>query len=157
MAFQTSVNQKQAFGVVGSFYDDSPRIVDPKVIGSESAGSIGCFYTIDSTDPSKVVLGGTGVLAGIAVNAKGQVIDGLGASLAFKQYDIAEICSMGRIVLSIAGTVTVGMAAYYNTTTGVITAAAPSSTIEGSVEIPNSCFVEVGATPTAPICVLELR
>lgn len=157
MAFQTTVNQKLAFGVVGSFYDDSPRIVDPKVISSENAGSIGCFYTIDATDPAKVVLGGTGVLAGIAVNSKGQVINGLAASMAFNQFDIAEICSEGRVVLSIEGTVTVGMAAYYNTTTGVITAAAPASSVEGSVEIPNSKFVEVSATSTAPICVLELR
>ena len=140
---QKTVNKKLAFGVPGSFYDaDSPRRVDPKTV---SAGGIGLFYTVDTTDPSKAVLGGTGVLAGIAVNSKEYVVNGLTPSLAFRAGDEAQICSMGRIVLQLATPVTVGMAAYYNTTTGVISAAAPASSIEGSVEIPNSMFIEVNA------------
>lgn len=156
MAFQTSVNQKLAVGVVGDFYDDSPRRVDPKTIKSSSAGAIGCAYTIDASDPSKVVLGGEGVFAGIAINSKEFVRNGLAASLAFKQYDEAELCTMGRIWLSIADTVSVGMAAYYNTTTGAIVAAASGETISGCVEIAGSKFVEVSAASDAPMCVLQL-
>lgn len=141
--FQTTVNKKLAFGVPGSFYDaDSPRRVDPKTV---SAGGIGLFYTVDTTDPSKAVLGGTGVLAGIAVNTKEYIVNGLSASTAFRSGDEAQICSMGRIVLQLGSPVTVGMAAYYNTTTGEIVSAAPSSSIEGYVEIPGSIFVEVNA------------
>lgn len=156
MAFQTSVNQKLAVGVVGDFYDESPRRTDPYTIKSSSAGSIGKAYTVDATDPSKVNLGGSGVFAGIAVNSKEFARSGLGASLDFAQYDEAELCTMGRVWLSIADTVTVGMAAYFNRTTGVITAAASGETIEGCTEIPGSKFILVGASSTEPMCVLQL-
>lgn len=156
MAFQTSVNQKLAVGVVGDFYDDSPRRVDPYTIKSATAGSIGKAYTIDASDPSKVALGGEGVFAGIAVNSKEYVRNGLGASLDFAQYDECQLCTMGRIWLSIADTVTVGMAAYFNKTTGAITAAASGETIEGCTEIAGSKFVLVSAASDAPMCVLQL-
>ncbi len=156
MAFQTSVKQFLAVGVNGDFYDESPRRTDPYTIASSSAGAIGLAYTIDSTDPSKVNLGGEGVFAGIAVNSKEFVVQGIGASQAFKQYDEAELCTMGRIWLSIAGNVSVGDAAYFNTTTGAITAAASGETISGSTEIPGSKFILVGASATEPMCVLQL-
>lgn len=156
MAFQTSVNTKLAVGVVGDFYDESPRRVDPYTIKSSSAGSIAKAYTIDATDPTKVVLGGEGVFAGIAVNSKEYAINGLSASLDFSQYDECQLCTMGRIWLSIADTVTVGMAAYFNKTTGVITAAASGETIDGSTEIPNSKFILVSAASDSPMCVLQL-
>lgn len=156
MAFQTSVNQKLAVGVVGDFYDESPRRTDPYTIKSSDAGAIGLAYTIDSTDPSKVNLGGEGVFAGIAVNSKEFVRHGLGATLEFKQYDEAELCTMGRIWLSIADTVTVGMAAYYNTTTGEIVAAASGETVSDCVEIAGSKFILVSASSSEPMCVLQL-
>ena len=156
MAFQTSVKQKLAVGVVGDFYDDSPRRVDPYTIASSTAGAIGCAYTIDATDPSKVVLGGEGVFAGIAINSKEFVRYGLDASMAFNQYDEAEICSMGRIWLSIADTVSVGMAAYFNKTTGAIVAAASGETIEGCTEIAGSKFILVDGSATEPMVVLQL-
>ena len=156
MAFQTSVKQKLAVGVVGDFYDDSPRRVDPYTIASSTAGSIGCAYTIDSTDPSKVNLGGEGVFAGIAINSKEFVRYGLDASMAFAQYDEAEICSMGRIWLSIADDVTVGMAAYFNKTTGAIIAAASGETIDGCTEIAGSKFILVDGSATEPMVVLQL-
>ena len=158
MAFQTSVNQKLAVGVIGDFYDDSPRRVDPYTIGSATAGSIGLAYTIDSTDPSKVVLGGSGVFAGIAINSKERARAGLAASLAFKQYDEAELCTMGRIWLSIADTVSVGMAACYDPDTGIISAAEAGAdhTEDGLVEIKGSKFVLVSGTSAEPMVVLQL-
>lgn len=156
MAFQTSVNQKLAVGVVGDFYDDSPRRVDPYTIASSSAGAIGYAYTVDSTDPSKVNLGGSGVFAGIAVNSKERARAGLAASLAFKQYDEAELCTMGRIWLSIAADVAVGNAAFFNTTTGAITAAASGSSVSGATEIAGSKFILVGGSSSAPMVVLQL-
>lgn len=156
MAFQTAVNQKLAVGVVGDFYDDSPRRVDPYTIISSTAGSIGCAYTVDSTDPSKVNLGGSGVFAGIAVNSKEFVRHGLGATLDFAQYNECELCTMGRIWLSIAGTVSVGDAAFFNTTTGAITAAASGTSVAGSTEIVGSKFVLVDGSSTEPMVVLQL-
>ena len=156
MAFQTSVNQKLAVGVPGDFYDESPRRTDPYTIVSSSAGSIAKAYTIDATDPSKVVLGGSGVFAGIAVNSKEFARSGLGASLDFAQYDEAELCTMGRIWVSVAGDVTVGQAAYFNTTTGVIVAADSGETVADCTEIAGSKFILVGASSAEPMCVLQL-
>lgn len=156
MALQTSVNQKLAVGVVGEFYDDSPRRVDPYTIGSQSAGSIGKAYTIDASDPSKVNLGGSGVFAGIAINGKELATNGLSASIDFAQYDEAEVCSMGRIWLSIADTVAVGDVAYFNTTTGAIIADESGKTISGCTEIAGSKFILVAGSSTAPMVVLQL-
>lgn len=156
MAFQTSVNQKLAVGVNGDFYDNSPRRVDPYTIVSSSAGSIGCAYTVDSTDPSKVNLGGSGVFAGIAVNSKEFVRNGLGASQAFTQYGEAELCTMGRIWLSIAATVAVGDAAFFNTTTGAIVPGTSGSSVDNCTEIPNSKFILVEGSSAEPMVVLQL-
>ena len=156
MAFQTSVNQKLAVGVVGDFYDDSPRRVDPYTISSDPAGSIGCAYTVDPTDPSKVILGGTGVFAGIAVNSKEFVRHGLGATLDFAQYNEMEACSMGRVWLSIAGNVSVGDAAFYGETDGDIIAGTSGTSISDYVEIPGSKFVLVDGSSAKPMVVLQL-
>ena len=157
MAFQTSVNTKLAVGVVGDFYDESPRRTDPYTIASSTAGAIGLAYTVDSTDPSKVNLGGEGVFAGIAVNSKEQALKGgLSASMSFKQYDEAEICSMGRIWLSIAGDVAVGNVAYFNKTTGAIIADASGETHEGYTEIAGSKFILVKGASAEPMVVLQL-
>ena len=153
MSLQTVVNEKLAFGVVGSFYDDSPRIVDPKIV---EAGSIGCAFTLDASDPSKAVLGGSGVFGGIAVNSKEYTITGLGASLNFKSGDIAQLCSMGRIVIKAENAVSVGDAAFFNETTGEITAGTSGATIEGYTEIAGSMFVEVDSTQGG-LAVLELK
>lgn len=153
MSLQSVVNEKLAFGVVGSFYDDSPRITDPKIV---EAGTIGCAFTLDSSDPAKAVLGGSGLFAGIAVNSKEYTVTGLGASLNFKSGDIAQICSMGRIVIKAENAVSVGDAAFFNTTTGAIKAGTSGSSIDGYTEIAGSKFVLVDSTQGG-LSVLELK
>lgn len=139
---QTTVNQKLAFGVPGSFYDDSPRRVDPYTV---EEGAIGLAYTVNSSDASKADLGGTGVFAGIAVNTKEYIINGIGASMAFREGDIAQCATMGRIVLKLADAVTIGQACFYNETTGALKPGTAGATISDYVEIPNSKFVLVNA------------
>lgn len=139
---QTTVNQKLAFGVPGSFYDDSPRRVDPYTV---EEGAIGLAYTVNSSDPSKADLGGTGVFAGIAVNTKEYIINGLTASMAFRSGDIAQCATMGRIVLKLADAVSIGDACFYNETTGALKPGTSGATISDYVEIPGSKFVLVNA------------
>lgn len=150
---QKSVNQKMAYGVPGDIIDTFPRAIDPKIV---SAGSIGKFYTINTANPERAVLGGTGVLGGIAVNTKEYIVNGLGASLDFRDGDVAQLMRMGRVCLQLPVAVTVGMAGFYNTTTGEITAAASGSEVDGCAEIPDSEFVLVNALANE-ISVLELK
>lgn len=149
---QKTVNTKLAFGVVGDFYDDSPRIVDPKIV---SAGSIGLYYTIDTTNPSQANLGGTGTLGGIAVNSKEYALVGLEASLDFVSGQVAQIASRGRVIVKSTTAVTVGQVGFYNTTTGVIASGTAGQEMEGFEEIPNSVFVEVNALANE-VAVLQL-
>lgn len=135
---QTTVNQKLAFGVPGSFYDSTERRVDPYTV---EEGAIALAYTVNSSDASKADLGGEGVFAGIAVNTKEYIIDGLTASMAFREGDIAQLATRGRIVLKLADAVTVGQACFYNKTTGALKPGTSGATIEGFVEIAGSQFV----------------
>lgn len=139
---QTTVNTKLAFGVPGSFYDNSPRRVDPYTV---EEGAIGLAYTVNSSDSSKADMGGTGVFAGIAVNTKEYVINGLTASMAFRAGDTAQLATMGRIVLKLADAVTIGQACFYNETTGELKPGTAGATISDYVEIPGSRFVLVNA------------
>ena len=95
-------------------------------------------------------------MAGIAVNTKEYIINGLTPSMAFRPGDVAQLMTMGRVYMQLDTEVQVGMAAYYSIADGSIKAAAPSSTIEGYVEIPNSTFVIANAL-AGEISVLELR
>lgn len=154
MALQTVVNTKLAFGVPGSFYDDSPRRVAPYVV---AAGSVAKAFTLDSTQADKAVVGGSNAFAGIAVNAKEYTMNGLSASVDFKSGDIAQLCTMGHIVVACDNEVAVGNACYFKVADGTLHAAASGETISGYTEIVGSKFIFVaGATAGDPV-VLELN
>lgn len=139
---QTTVNQKLAFGVPGSFYDNTGRRVDPYTV---EEGAIALAYTVNSSDPSKADLGGDGVFAGIAVNTKEYIINGVTASMTFREGDIAQLATRGRIVLKLSDAVTVGQACFYNETTGALKPGTAGATITDYVEIKGSQFILVNA------------
>ena len=85
------------------------------------------------------------MFAGIAVNTKEYIINGLTASMAFRSGDIAQCATMGRIVLKLADAVSIGNACFYNETTGALKPGTSGATIDGYVEIPGSKFVLVNA------------
>lgn len=151
MALQSVVNTKLAFGVPGSFYDDSPRRVAPYAVES---GKIGTAFTLGAVE-GRAVNGGEGAFAGIAVNSKEYPITGLDASLGFKSGAVAQLCTMGHIIVACDNQVAVGNACYYKVADGTLHAAATGSTIEGYVEIPGSKFVFVSGLANEPV-VLEL-
>ena len=140
MALQSTVNTQLAFGVVGGFYDDSPRRVAPY---SVSTGAIGLAFTVDPSNPAQATVGGTGVFAGIAVNTHEYPIVGLTPTLDFLPGAVAQLCTMGHIVVKSTTAITVGMAAFYNQTTGEIQANTSGSSVSGWTEIPNSQFIFV--------------
>lgn len=153
MALQSVVNTKLAFGVPGSFYDDSPRRVAPYAV---EAGAVAKAFTLSATDPTRAVVGGEGAFGGIAVNGKEYIINGLSASMAFKSGDIAQLCTMGHIVVACDNAVSVGNACYFKVADGTLHAAASGSSIDGYTEIAGSKFVFVAGTNAGDPVVLEL-
>ena len=154
MALQKVTNQYLAGGVPGDFAYNSPRVVKSYIV---SGGSVGCVYTMNTANPGQATLGGTGPIAGIAVNSKEYSITGLTPTLEFSNGANAQICSTGLIWVVSTTAVTVGMAAYYNQTDGTIQANTPSQSLEGWTEIPNAQFVYVNTTGANNIAILELR
>lgn len=150
---QKKVNEKLAFGVPGDLYDNSPRTIDPYTV---AGGAICRYYTVDPADPSKAVLGGEGVGAGLAINSKEYAIYGLEPSMAFRSGVVAQLMTEGRVVMALDVAVNVGDAAFYNKTTGEITAGTAGETKDGFVEIKGSKFVLVNAL-AGELSVLELN
>lgn len=154
MALQTVVNTKLAFGVPGSFYDDSPRRVAPYAVES---GAVALAFTLDASNPGRAVVGGEGAFGGIAVNSKEYTMAGLSASVVFKSGDIAQLCTMGHIVVACDNAVSVGNACYFKVADGTLHAAASGETISGYTEIPGSKFVFVAGAAAGDPVVLELN
>lgn len=154
--FQNSVNVKQAFGLIGSFYDDAPRIVDPYTLAKngDALPAVGKAFTTTVATPTVAKLGGSDIFAGILVSPHEYVKQGLGDSLELADGTIGQICKKGRVVVKVATAVSVGYNAFYNATTGDI-AGASASTLSGYVAIPNAKFVLVNSSANE-LAVLEL-
>lgn len=142
---QTTVYKRQALGMPGEFYDDSPRRVSPYIVSGVTDGAaaaIGLAFTEVSGKDQTAVLGGAGKFAGIAVNPKNfPVLGGLVPSLTIADGTPAQLCRMGLVFVLSATPVTPGQVAVYNTATGVISSAEAGAEVPaGSAAIPNSEF-----------------
>lgn len=162
MALQSNVNVKQAVGVIGDFYDDSPRRVIARNLNASAGGDLPTIgnvftYSASATDPTQVIMGGTGVVAGVLVNGKELVrSNGLTAGLTVADKSVGSICSMGHVWVQTIDAVQVGYIACYNTTTGAIKGIASGSAPSGWAIIPNAKFVAVNAEADG-LAVLELN
>jgi hypothetical protein len=162
MALQTNVNVKQAVGVIGDFYDDSPRRAMAKNLNASAGGvlpTIGNAFTYeaDITDPTQVVLGGTGAFAGILVNGKELVrSNGLEAGLTVADNSLGTVCTRGQVWVKVASAVKVGYLACYSNSTGAISGVASGSAPSGYTLIPNAKFVAVNAEADG-LAVIELN
>lgn len=143
---QQSVSLKQAFAVVGEFYDDSPRRAAPFMLDSTDAANnvIGRVFSIKSEGVAQAGGAGAasaGTLAGILVNPKRYASFGtsaggpLAASLTLANGTNAEFATMGHIVVTVPGDCAIGDAVKFNTTTGVIGTGAPGG---GEAALPNA-------------------
>lgn len=158
MPLQSTVNSKLAFGLVGTFYDDSARRVAPYNLTATAGGlpaTIGFAFTQGATDGT-ATCGGTGAFLGVLVSPHEHVISGLTATLELTAGTIGQLCTFGHVIVSPTTAVSVGYVGAYNNTTGAIEGYADASSVaQGSTLIPNSKFIFVGATANQP-AVLEL-
>ena len=151
---QTSINAKQAFGVEGSIYDQSPVRALPYTAGSGGV-KIGYVCTADDDAPSIANLGGSDVFVGIAINHLEHANSGLSASMTLPAGSQVTCCTFGRVVVRSATSFKIGYYAVYNTTTGAISGQSSSSPASGYALIPNAKFVEVNGS-AGELGVLEL-
>ena len=154
MTLQSTVNDKQAFGNIGAFYDDSPRRVAPYVL--DAACPVGNACTLVALAEGHCTKGGSGAFGGILVNGHEYVKEGLAASLDVPAGTNVQLCTMGHVVVKTTTAASVGYVAAFNDTTGAIEAYAASGSVpSGSTLIPNAKFVFVSAAQDG-LAVLEL-
>jgi hypothetical protein len=151
---QTSINKKQAFGVEGSIYDQSPVRAKAYIAGTGGV-KLGCVCTADDDAPAIANKGGSDVFVGIAINHLEYARNGLGASLELPAGSQVTCATFGHIVVRSATAFKIGYYAVYNTTTGAISGQSSSSPAEGYALIPNAKFIDVNGG-AGELGVLEL-
>lgn len=153
---QTVVNKKQAFGVEGSVFDQSPVRAAAYVAGTGGV-KVGCVCTADDDAPEIANLGGSDVFVGIAINHLEYANNSnLTASMVLPAGSQVTCATFGHIVVRSATAFKVGYGAIYNTTTGAISAQADTSSVaEGYAVIPNAKFILVNGAE-GEMGVLEL-
>lgn len=139
---QTSINKKQAFGVEGSIYDQSPVRASAYIAG-EGGVKIGCVCTADDDAPEVANKGGSDVFVGIAINHLEYANGGLSASMELPAGAQVTCCTFGHVVVRSATAFKIGYYAVYNTTTGAISGQSSSSPASGYALIPNARFIKV--------------
>lgn len=155
MPFQGTVNTTQGFGVIGEIFTDSPTRAKSYILNS-AANPIGNAYTISSE--GVVVLGGTGVFAGILVDPKTYALKGttsgtLTPTLTLPQYTQGELLTMGEIIVYLnSASAAIGDGVYYDNTTGALYAGTAST---GQTQVPN-CKVSRYTLSAAGLATIEL-
>ena len=154
MAFQTTIQFRYTEGFVGEIIADGPVRARTWRLNSQIVlpNTVGFAYTFvsDATGPINsgnqgtgiVVVGNTGVFAGIAVMPKTLTLNGTaaGGSLA-PSYNMlpdtkCELLDMGKIVVNLTTAAnTYGLGVYYVTATGALGAGTAAA---GQVQIPNA-------------------
>lgn len=146
-----------AIGLSASFTSGSNTVV--AFAGGADAGSvakIGCAFTVDTSDKTRAIVGGTGVFGGILVSPHEYVLSGLDASIELASGTIGQLATFGHVIVRPTTAVSVGYVAAYDNVTGEIAGYAAAGSIPaGSTQIPNAKFIFVDALANEP-AVLEL-
>ena len=137
MAFQTTIGSRLGAGVIGEFYVDSPRRVQPYVLNSVSYlnNIFGrCFSKVSEGIAQCGNPSGTAIFAGFLVNPKEHVLWGtttgtLESSLTLPNYTQASLCTEGTIFVSLPAACAIGDKVVYDNTTGALTTIAPTANL----------------------------
>lgn len=147
MGFQSSVNVNLAFGLVGELFTDGPFRAAPWTLNTTDHPEynvVGRAFTVVTADPANgsasgiAAAGGTGVFAGLFANPKVEALRGttggtLEASLAVPNYTIAELVTMGTIIVAVPSAAKIGDVLTFNQTTGVIGTVSPQFSGTGAI------------------------
>jgi len=133
MAFQSSVNQFQGFGVPGDLFNEGPVRSKPYIIDSADPAYnvMGRAFTV--TSEGVAAAGGTGAFAGILIGPKEQAMVGtssgtLAPTLTIPDNTVGELLDMGEVIVSLPAAAAIGDKVAYDTTTGALSTVAPVAT-----------------------------
>ena len=151
-AFQSTINQTYAFGVIGELINDGPLRAASRIVNSSGANPnvVGYAYTRSNTTDICSV-GGTVasgvVFGGILALPKSYATSGgasgtLSPTLNLPDNTVAEFVEMGTIVVALSTACNIGDLVVYDTTTGALStvAAGSGSAGTGKAFVPN-CLV----------------
>ncbi|CAB5156676.1 hypothetical protein UFOVP150_84 [uncultured Caudovirales phage] len=135
MAFQSSVRQFMADGVVGDIALDGLVRATPGVLKSSDATQnlIGRAFTAVAGQDGQFVAGGLGVFAGILINSKLYALRGtttgtLTPSTTLPNDLPVEVCNFASgIYVTLAGSASIGDQVQFDQITGVLTSRAPGA------------------------------
>ena len=151
MGFQSTVSPTQGFGIVGEVYDDSPKRADSYIMETATASNkVGYAFTI--TSEGKASAGGTDPFAGILVHPKqyANYNGDFAVSNEVKQYENADLLTMGRIIVNLGATAVIGNLVKYTNATGILGVGTAGA---GETQVPNCKVIkfDVGANGVALI------
>lgn len=152
---QTQINKNLANGVVGEFYDNSPKKVDTYILESGAVDNVvGHAYTSTSEGVAVAGGGGTGLFVGLLVNPKqyANFNIGLGATNLVANSTQASLSKMGRVWANVGSAGIVGDSIYFDNTTGALGVGTAGA---GQTQIENCKIFYYPATFNG-LCVLEL-
>lgn len=157
--FQQTVNVKLAGGIPGEFYDASPSRSMAYVVASNgsAAPTYGYAFTkVAGENTAKPGLAEPGaIFVGIATNPKeAMAYASLAATMSVPDGKTVGLTTFGRIFVISENAAAEGQAAFFQNTTGKISAFDAGSTQSGYTEIKNSKFIKGGSA--GELAVLEL-
>lgn len=126
MGFQTTVNTKQPYGVVGEMHDSSVKRVTAYECATAVKIGNPAYRTSTGAEAGKITdVFATGTAAeylGIIVNPKEYVIESgsLEATLVLPKQSVAQVASIGHIHVQVCAPVKAGQSAYYKAGSGWI-------------------------------------
>lgn len=116
---------------------------------------IAVAYTSNGTE-GEAQVGGAGVFMGIAVNPKEYIrYNNFEATMEVPNGVAVQLCTFGHILVKVVDSVSVGQAAFFNTSTGEIKGGTAGTSIDSFTEIKNSKFIEKAAA-AGEIAILQL-
>ena len=137
MAFQSTVNQFQGFGVPGDLFNEGPVRSKPYIIDSADPAYnvMGRAFTV--TSEGVAAAGGTGAFAGILIGPKEQAMVGtssgtLAPTLTIPDNVVGELLDMGEVIVTLPAAAAIGDKVAYDTTTGAISTVAPIAAFTAS-------------------------
>lgn len=139
MPFQSTVAFDQGFGVPGELFLDGPTRAQAMLLDSASAAYniIGATaFTVKSEGVAEA--GGVNAFAGILANPKTQASNGtvaggtLAPTLTLPNNRVAELVTMGQMIVTLPAAANIGDRVCYNTTTGALLTTAAEAAFTAS-------------------------